>query len=248
MPSIKPTKTPTYKTPLTAWVMALSLGLTACGGGGSSTATSTPTPTPTPAGIPSATPTPSGTPSSTPSPTPTPTPAQPENSTGATTAAPPPAPSPTPAPVVASDTTCGLPNFQSSLQAYVNSVRTSGTSCGGVAYPAVGAVGWDGQLQNAATAHSTDMATNNFFAHLSPTNGTRIGARALAAGYNYRTVGENIAAGYTSVNDVMAGWLASQSHCANIMEPIFVDMAVSCKINPASTYQYYWTMTLGKRQ
>ncbi len=178
----------------------------------------------------------------------TPAPAQPETSTGATTAAAPPAASPTPAPVVASDTTCGLPNFQSSLQAYVNSVRTSGTSCGGVAYPAVGALGWDGQLQNAATAHSTDMATNNFFAHLSPTNGTRIGARALAAGYNYRSVGENIAAGYTSVNDVMAGWLASQSHCANIMEPIFVDMAVSCKINPASTYQYYWTMTLGKRQ
>jgi uncharacterized protein YkwD len=134
------------------------------------------------------------------------------------------------------------------LQAYVNSVRTSGTACGGVAYPAVGALGWDGQLQNAATAHSTDMATNNFFAHQSPTNGTRIGARATAAGYNYRIVGENIAAGYSDVNSVMAGWLASQSHCANIMEPAFVDLAVSCKINPSSTYQYYWTMVLGKRQ
>ena len=235
---IKPTKTPH----LTAWVMALSLALTACGGGGSSTSTPTPTPAPTPAA--------SGTPSATPNPTPvaTPTPAPPENSSGATTAAPPPAPSPTPAPVVASDNTCGLANFQSSLQAYVNSVRTSGTTCGGVAYPAVGAVAWDGQLQSATTAHSTDMATNNFFAHLSPTNGTRVGARATAAGYNYRTVGENIAAGYTDVNSVMAGWLASQSYCANMMEPAFVDLAVSCKINPSSTYQYYWTMVLGKRQ
>jgi uncharacterized protein YkwD len=92
------------------------------------------------------------------------------------------------------------------------------------------------------------MASNNFFAHQSPTNGTRIGARATAAGYNYRIVGENIGAGYSDVNSVMAGWLASQSHCANIMEPAFVDLAVSCKINPSSTYQYYWTMVLGKRQ
>ncbi len=247
MTSIQPTKTPTYKTPLTAWVIALSLTMTACGGGGSSTPAPTQTPTSSPTDSSSAaTPSPTATP--TPSPTPTPAPAPPENSTGATTAAPPPAPSPTPAPVVASDTTCGLANFQASLNAYVNSVRTSGASCGGVAYPAVGAVGWDGQLQSAATAHSTDMATNNFFAHQSPTNGTRIGARATAAGYNYRTVGENIAAGYTSVNDVMAGWLASPSHCANIMQPAFVDLAVSCKINPSSTYQYYWTMVLGKRQ
>lgn len=140
------------------------------------------------------------------------------------------------------------PTHKTPLTAWVMALSLTLTACGGVAYPAVGAVAWDGQLQSAASAHSTNMADNNFFAHQSPTNGTRIGARATATGYNYRSVGENIAAGYTNVNDVMAGWLASQSHCANMMEPAFVDLAVSCKINPSSTYQYYWTMVLGKRQ
>ena len=222
MKTIKPTQTPTYKTPLTAWVMALSLALTACGGGGSST----PAPTPAPA----ATPTPTATPAA--APTPAPLVCAPLGASDG----------------VPADQTCGLGGFQSELLASINNARSTGLNCGGAVMPPVCPVRWDGQLQNAATAHSTDMATNNFFDHLSPTNGTRIGARASAAGYNYRTVGENIAAGYTNVNDVMAGWIASPSHCANMMTPAFVDLAVSCKINPSSTYQYYWTMVLGKRQ
>jgi uncharacterized protein YkwD len=130
----------------------------------------------------------------------------------------------------------------------LNAVRNSGTVCGGVAFAATGSVGWDVQLQNAASTHSIDMATNNFFSHTSASNGSTLRQRVPAAGYNYSTAGENIAAGQTSVAQVMADWVNSPSHCSNLMNPVFKDVGISCVINTAATYQYYWTMELGKRQ
>lgn len=155
----------------------------------------------------------------------------------------------TPIPAAAqNDGTCGLANFQSEMLSRVNAHRTAGAVCGGVGYPAVGAVSWDSQLQQAAWAHSSDMANNNFFAHQSATNGTTLRERVPAAGYNYSVAGENIAAGQTSVQAVVQAWMNSPSHCANTMKAEFRDMAVTCVSNAASTYGIYWTMELGLRR
>ena len=185
-------------------------------GGGASIAPS-PSPTPAPAPAPSATPTP------TPAATPTPVPA--------------------PAPTAAE---CPFGNYKSAVAAEINAIRSRPQICGGVAYPAVGGLGWNGQLESAADKHATDMAVNNFFAHPG-SDGLRIGARASAAGYAYSKVGENIAAGQSSAAQVSADWLASASHCANMMTASFVDIGASCKHNPSSTYQYYWTLVMGNR-
>jgi uncharacterized protein YkwD len=115
-------------------------------------------------------------------------------------------------------------------------------SCG----VATGALSWNGQLETAADVHSNDMAVNNYFAHPDAA-GVRVGGRVGATGYAYRSVGENIAGGQTSVAQVVADWIASPSHCASIMTASFVDIGVSCKYNPTSTYQYYWTLVLGYR-
>jgi uncharacterized protein YkwD len=141
---------------------------------------------------------------------------------------------------------CPLGDYKSAVVAEVNAIRSEQQVCGGVAYPAVGALGWNGQLESAAAAHSTDMVVNNFFAHPG-SDGSRIGARASAAGYAYSKVGENIAAGQSSAAQVSAEWLTSASHCANMMTASFVDIGVSCKYSPNSTYQYYWTLVMGNR-
>jgi uncharacterized protein YkwD len=58
--------------------------------------------------------------------------------------------------------------------------------------------------------------------------------------------GENIAAGQRSVADVVAGWMASDGHCANIMAPGFRDVGLACVGgNTGTTYGTYWTMVLG---
>lgn len=52
------------------------------------------------------------------------------------------------------------------------------------------------------------------------------------------TAGENIAAGYTSVSAVTAGWMGSASHKANIMNPSFKSISVG--VAQAANGTYYW--------
>lgn len=145
------------------------------------------------------------------------------------------------------DTPCSLANFQNDMLAIVNAQRTSGATCRGINYPAVGALVWNTQLQQAATAHVTDMGNRDFFAHVG-SDGSRLVQRLPAAGYNYSSAGENIAAGQTTVAQVVNDWMASDAgHCENTMNPVFRDIGVSCKTYPHSTYQTYWTMELGVR-
>jgi uncharacterized protein YkwD len=59
------------------------------------------------------------------------------------------------------------------------------------------------------------MVDRHYFSHTSP-DGQEPAARAKAAGYP-RPVGENIAVGYSDAFAVMAGWLSSHGHKANIL-------------------------------
>jgi uncharacterized protein YkwD len=86
------------------------------------------------------------------------------------------------------------------------------------------------------------MASNNFFNHKSATNGTTLPERLRAVGYKYQSAGENIGAGQTSVEQVIAVWLASPGHCVTMMTAQFVDLGVSCKMNTNSYYKTYWTL------
>lgn len=70
-------------------------------------------------------------------------------------------------------------------------------------------------LTIAARAHSLDMANRDFFDHENP-DGLDPTDRAQAAGY-MGTAGENIAAGYDSVDAVHEGWLESLGHRLNVL-------------------------------
>ena len=59
-------------------------------------------------------------------------------------------------------------------------------------------------------------------------------------------VAENIAAGQQTAAEVVAGWLASPGHCANIMGPNFVHMGVSYVVNPKSRIGIYWAQVFGR--
>jgi uncharacterized protein YkwD len=139
---------------------------------------------------------------------------------------------------------CPFGDYKSGIVAEINAMRASPRTCGGTTYPAACKLSWNASLASAAEVHSNDMAVTNYADH-PDANGVRIGGRASAAGYSYGYVGENIAAGQTSVSQVVASWMASESHCKNIMTASFYDMAVSCKYNPSAAYQYYWTLTMG---
>jgi uncharacterized protein YkwD len=143
--------------------------------------------------------------------------------------------------------TCDLGNFEPELLALVNAYRAAGASCGSEGnFPSAPSLAWSATLTQASLVHSDDMVVHNYFSHTG-SDGSGADQRATAAGYIWQSLGENIAAGQPSVAVVMAAWMASPGHCANIMHASFRDIGVACVSGGASnTYRTYWTMTLGQ--
>lgn len=76
-------------------------------------------------------------------------------------------------------------------------------------------------LEKAADDQAQDLWVRGFFSHTNP-SGEGPGDRALSAGFCHQYVGENIAAGYATVPQVMDAWKASPGHNANMLDPDFV--------------------------
>ena len=102
------------------------------------------------------------------------------------------------------------------------------------------------ELMQSAALHSQDMASHNFMSHTG-SDGSDPGDRMRRAGYNWYTYGENVAAGYGSPASVVAGWMGSPGHRANILDPDFRDVGAGYAYGTASAYGHYWTLNLGAR-
>lgn len=150
-----------------------------------------------------------------------------------------------PAPTLSA--TCGLADFAATALARINQLRAAGASCGARgSFAPTGALAWSTPLTQASQGHSQDMATVNYFSHTSA-DGRTLADRVNATGYAWSTIGENIAAGYATMDGVMDGWVASDGHCANLMNPNFTQVGLACIPGAAgSTYNTYWTMDLGR--
>jgi uncharacterized protein YkwD len=90
----------------------------------------------------------------------------------------------------------------------------------------------DAALNDAASQHSQDMVTKNYFDHVGP-SGSTPQARLTAAGYvkpNHTwSIGENIAAATGSRStpaSIVTMWMNSAGHRANILDPSFRDTGI----------------------
>ena len=132
------------------------------------------------------------------------------------------------------------------MLASVNAERAKGADCRtrGV-YPAAQALTWSEKLETASLAHSQDMAQNNIFSHTSA-DGRTLADRVNATGYEWSRLGENIAAGYPEIALAVAGWMASDGHCANLMEGRYREIGMACVVGTSSSrYSNYWTQDFG---
>ena len=126
-----------------------------------------------------------------------------------------------------------------------NAARAAPRACGNRRFAPVPPLEWDDRLAAAALAHSGDMANRNYLDHLGK-DGSEPAGRVRWEGYDWQDVGENIAAGQGFAAEVVAGWLSSPVHCANIMNTRFVQMGAAYAVNPASDAGIYWTHVFGK--
>jgi uncharacterized protein YkwD len=126
----------------------------------------------------------------------------------------------------------------------VNRARATERNCGERHFTAAPALKWNPALSAAALAHSNDMARQNYFSHEGK-DGREVADRAVQAGYRWRGIGENIAAGQESADEVMAGWLASPGHCANIMNRWFTEMGSAYAVGGGRGGRPYRTHVFG---
>lgn len=136
---------------------------------------------------------------------------------------------------------------ESHLVSLVNAARTTARSCGSSQHSATSLVTWNSKLAQAAQSHSEDMAIGDFFSHTG-SDGSTVANRVTETSYSWRTVGENIYAGYTEAERAMTAWLESPGHCRNIMDPDFKEVGMAVVASSTSTYNSYWTQVFGSRR
>ena len=99
----------------------------------------------------------------------------------------------------------------------------------------------DSNLMNSARQKSTDMATNKYFSHTSPTHGSPFD-QMKANGVSYKSAAENIAMGQRTAEEVVKGWMESPGHKENILTPDFTHIGIGYDENGN-----YWTQQFIKK-
>lgn len=152
----------------------------------------------------------------------------------------------TPSPSPAAPTTPAAPSgtFATRVLALTNAARAQGRDCGTVKYAATTPLTYSARLEQAAQAHAADMAAKNYFSHTSQ-DGRTLRERIDATGYRWSTIGENIAAGQASPEEVVQGWIASPGHCENLMNPAFRELGVGYTPASGGKYRTYWVQNFG---
>ena len=125
----------------------------------------------------------------------------------------------------------------------VNEVRARGARCGDRSFAPAPPVKLSQALAGVALGHADDMARHNYFEHEDLT-GRSPADRVRAVGYQEKLVGENIAYGPKSAEEVVQGWLDSPGHCENIMDPRFAEMGIAYAAGQAARRGLFWVQLL----
>lgn len=103
------------------------------------------------------------------------------------------------------------------------------------------------QLTNAAQAHTENMAFQDFVSHTGA-DGSSVAQRVTATGYGWSVVAENIAAGHQTAAEVVQGWINSDGHRANLLNPNVTEVGIGYYFLANDTgnenWNYYWTQVL----
>lgn len=96
------------------------------------------------------------------------------------------------------------------------------------------------ELMRAAAVRSQEIT--QVFSHTRP-DGTKFSSLVSRHG---RRIGENIAGGYQTPEDVVDGWMHSEGHRKNILHPDFTELGVGYTYEENSQYKHYWVQIFRK--
>jgi uncharacterized protein YkwD len=102
------------------------------------------------------------------------------------------------------------------------------------------------ELQTAAEGYSEVLASTGCFAHTCGPVPNFVDRDGQAGYSGWSELGENIAAGYPTPEGVVAGWMASPGHRANILSTRYTEIGVGMTSSDGSMGTY-WTQEFGAR-
>ncbi|MBI5530864.1 MAG: CAP domain-containing protein [Candidatus Doudnabacteria bacterium] len=95
------------------------------------------------------------------------------------------------------------------------------------------------KLTSAAQSKADDMQARHYFAHVDP-DGHYIWDKIVAAGYSpYSQLGENLAIEFYDTESLMAAWMNSPTHRANVLQEGFRDQGMGLTFGDTSLNQYH---------
>ncbi len=125
-----------------------------------------------------------------------------------------------------------------------NHARAAARLCGSKRVPAAPRLRLQRGLERAANVHARDLAKRGTLSHRGA-DGSSPSLRAARANYVWHEIGENVAAGQTTPEAAVQGWLDSPLHCANLMNPSFTEMGLGYAVNLDSPDGIYWVQLFG---
>lgn len=103
------------------------------------------------------------------------------------------------------------------------------------------------KLAECAIWKARDMASKNYFSH-DDANGRGLAERVTSFGYgSWTAVGENIAAGQESPEEVVDGWMKSPSHRQNLLSADYAEIGIGYAVALKGEYHTYWVQEFGSR-
>ncbi len=99
-------------------------------------------------------------------------------------------------------------------------------------------------LMAIADYYACRLIDGGFFDHVDPEGGSTVDYRAIGFGYAFAKIGENLAAGQTTVEEAMTNWMHSPKHRANMLDPAFTEIGVAVK--DGGEYGRYWVQEIAR--
>lgn len=140
--------------------------------------------------------------------------------------------------LLAAETCQELPNKQVALRDMVKAVNAER------ARQRVAPVHVNDTLAQIADFYACRLVDGDFFDHVDPFYGSTLDSRATDFGYAFLKIGENLAAGQTSVDKTIADWMNSLAHRAVLLDPAFTEIGVSVRTGGAGGP--YWVQEFGR--
>lgn len=138
----------------------------------------------------------------------------------------------------------GTPPEVAGVWEQTNAARASGADCGAYGdYAPTASLELDTELNEAAQAHADDMSANNFFSHTG-SDGSSFVVRIQRTAFSGQPIGENIAAGQQSPAQAVSGWVDSDGHCRNLMNPDATKIGIGYATG--GPYGTLWVQVFGR--